>query len=169
MPSRLSKILLFFSAYFPLLTIFTAQYYEKYRMWAVVPCLIGLIALIWLAFFINLVRGSAPRRAVVESVQRKDAEVISYLFTYIFPFLELKVDDLFNVIGLSIFFLVLMILYVNSNLIHINPMLNLLGYHLYEVSLGDGTVHTILTRRSRLVRGTKLDIVLISDDLSVEK
>lgn len=169
MPSLLSKILLFLSAYFPLLTILTFQYYEKYKLWAVIPCLIGVIAVVWLALFINWVRGSAPRRAIVESVQHKDAEVISYLFTYIFPFLEFNTEDLFNTIGLSIFFLVLMILYVNSNLIHINPMLNLLGYHLYEVSLGNGTVHTILTRRSRLVRGTKLDIVIIGDDLSVEK
>jgi hypothetical protein len=115
------------------------------------------------------VRKGEPRPIEVRSVQRKDAEVIAYIFAYVFPFLGMKIEDTSNVLGLGVFFLVLMVLNVSSNMVHINPALNLLGYHVYEVSLADDDTHTLLTRRARLVRGTKLSAVLIGDDFSMEK
>ena len=41
----------------------------------------------------------------------------------------------------------LAILYVHSNMIHINPMLNLFGYHLYEITLVEGETYALLTGR----------------------
>ena len=91
------------------------------------------------------------------------------MFAYIFPFLTFDITNVSNALGLCIFFLVLMVLNVSSNMIHINPVLNLLGYHLYHVTVREGGTHTLLTRRSRLVRGTQIEAVLIGDDISMEK
>jgi len=47
-------------------------------------------------------------------------------------------------------------------MIHINPMLNLGRYHIYEVTLDDETVHALISKR-RISRGWDLPGVRISD------
>ncbi len=121
MPSILCRSVLFLSGYSPLFIIFTIQYYAKYKLWALLPLMVGAIGVIGLIVFLRWVRSGAPRPLHVESVQRKDAEVIAYIFAYVFPFLNLNVEDTANAVSLVIFFLVLMILNVSSNMIHINP------------------------------------------------
>jgi hypothetical protein len=169
MPSLLTKIMLFLSAYSPLLGIFTIQYYKVYSIWILIPFLIGVGSVIWLLIFIRWAGNSAKRQIVVESIQRKDAEVIAYLFTYVLPFLGIKLEEPSTILSLSIFFFILLVINVSSNMIHINPVLNLLGYHVYEVSSNGNLIQTLLSKRNRLVRGTKLDVVLIGDDLLMEK
>jgi hypothetical protein len=59
-------------------------------------------------------------------------------------------------------------LYINSNMIHINPMLNLFGYHLYEVTLEDGDVHSLVTRRRVRYKET-LTVIRLGDEILFEK
>lgn len=169
MPSILVRILLFISSYFPLLAIFSIQNANKESYWYLIPVITGVIACIILLIFIKWVVGSAARDEVVAEIQRKDAEVMSYIVTYIFPFMDLDFADISNLLSLGIFFLILMIIYINSNLIHINPMLNLSGYHIYEIQTPQGSKHTIISKQCRLVKGTKLQVVMIGDDLFMEK
>jgi len=169
MPSVISRAILFLSGYLPLFLIFTVQYYQHYKWWALIPLSLAAVAAVGLFMFLKWVQAGEPRPLKIENVQRKDAEVIAYIFAYVFPFLGLKIDDPANVIGLAIFFLVLMILNVSSNMVHINPALNLLGYHVYDITTVDEDSHTVITRRNRLVRGTELRVVLVSDGVSMER
>jgi hypothetical protein len=93
---------------------------------------------------------------------------MSYIVTYIIPFLAVPFNGWEQGIALLIFFLVLCILYVNSNMVHINPMLNLAGYRLYEITLDDGAVHSLITRR-RIVRGESLSVIKLGEDILMEK
>ena len=169
MPSLFARTVLFLSGYLPLFAIFTVLSPPKHRWWALLPVLIGLLATALLFAFKHWVQTSEPLPLEIQSVQRKDAEVTAHLFAYVFPFLRLDIDKGSNAIGLAIFFCVLMVLAVRSNMIHINPFLTFIGWHLYEVTLVEGGTHTLLTRRRRLVRGTKVMCVLIGDDISMEK
>lgn len=169
MPSVFIRILLFLSSYFPLFLIFTIQNYSKYGNRALIPVTIGTIALIGLSIFMWWVRGSADRREVVVSVQRKDSEVMSYIVTYIIPFIGLDLSSFANLFSLCLFFFMLMIIYINTNLIHINPMMNMVGYHIYEIENNSGTIQTIISKKSRMVRNDKLKLVMIGDNLFMEK
>lgn len=169
MPTIFSRVLLFLSAYSPLFIIFTIQNSHQYGYWAFIPVGVGLVATLWLWLFLRWIRGTAPRTIEVQAVQRKDSEVMAYMFTYIFPFLGLKFDEIANAASLGIFFLVLMVLHVSANMVHINPVLNLIGYHVYEISGESEATYTLISRRSRLTRGTHLDAVMIGDDLFMEK
>ena len=169
MPSAFARAVFFLSGYLPLFLIFTIQFFPDYRYWALIPLAVGVIAAIGLLAFMRWVQTSEARPIEIQSVQRKDAEVIAYIFAYVFPFLGLDIEDASSALGLGVFFMVLMVLNVSSNMIHINPVLNLLGYHLYEVTLAEGDAHTLITRRSRLVRGTQLESVIVGDDISMEK
>ena len=169
MPSLFARAILFLSGYMPLFVIFTIQYYPKYQHWALIPAGIGLVALIGLLVFIHRVKMSEPRSIKVQSVQRKDAEVIAYIFAYVFPFLGLNVDDPMSMIGLGVFFFVLMVLNISSNMVHINPALSLLGFHVYEVCTAEQESQTLITRKPRLVRSTEMSAVLMGDDIWMEK
>lgn len=169
MPSLFARAILFLSGYMPLFLIFTIQYYPKYQNWALVPAGLGILAFVGLLVFIRWVKRSAPRPITVQTVQRKDAEVIAYIFAYVFPFLGLNVDDPMSTIGLAVFFFVLMILNISSNMVHINPALSLMGYHVYEICTAEQESQTLITRRPRLVRSTELSAVLMGDDIWMEK
>lgn len=169
MPSVIARGILFLSGYAPLFLIFSIQYYSKYGKWALLPALLGLFAVLWMFAWIRWVRRAAPVPISVKNVRRKDAEVIAYIFAYVFPFLGLDLDNNASTIGLGVFFVVLMVLNVSSNMVHINPMLNLFGYHVYEIDTDSDEDHTIITSRSRLVRGTMLDAVTIGDEVWMEK
>ena len=169
MPSALARTILFLSGYLPLFLIFTIQSFPKYRWWALLPLATGVLAALGLLAFMRWVQSSAARPIQIVDIRRRDTEVIAYMFAYVVPFLRLDIDEGSNALGLGIFFLVLMVLNVSSNMIHVNPILSLLGYHLYRISLKDGDTHTIVTRRSRIVRGTRLECILIGDDISMEK
>ena len=67
-----------------------------------------------------------------------------------------------------IFLFALCVVYINSNMVYLNPMLNLLGFRLYEVTLRDGGEHFLLTRR-RVVRGETLSAIKVGEDILMEK
>ena len=101
-------------------------------------------------------------------MQRRDGEAMSYIVTYIIPFLALPADDRDKGAALVVFFVTLAVIYVNSQMIHINPMLNLAGFHLYEVATEDGSDSYIISRR-RIRRGATVKVVSLTDDIYFEK
>ena len=124
MLSLSTRICLFLSSYFPLFVIFTIQNYSltEFNFMALIPTIIGIVSLIWLAVFIRWTSSCESRLITVSSIQRKDAEVMSYIASYLIPFMGVDFSKLENWISLLIFFLILMVIYINSNLIHINPL-----------------------------------------------
>jgi hypothetical protein len=168
MASKLARFLLFLSSYFPLAAIFFILFVQKQRCVAVTILSIGLLGLVGLAWYLRVVQRIGPFQVTVKDIQRRDAEAMSYIVSYLIPFIAVPFNGWEQGFALSIFFVVLGVLYVNSNMIHINPMLNLAGYHLYEITLADDAVHSLITRR-RIVRGEKLSVIKAGEDILVEK
>lgn len=169
MPSLAIRILLFFSSYFPLFLILSIQNYSQNGSIALIPVSLGVLSCIGLSGFLRWVKGSAARVEKVASVQRKDSEVMAYIFTYIFPFIGIDFGKWATALSLAIFFAMLLVIYVNSNLIHINPVMAVFGYHVYEIETPEGSTHTVISRRSRLIKGQLMRVVMIGDDLFLEK
>lgn len=168
MGSILARLLLFLSSYFPLSLIFFLIFVEK-DLWIAISILtVGVIGLIGLSLYMQKADMFGPMQIKITSIQRRDGEAMSYIVTYVIPFLSVPFSGWRQGIALSIFFVVLGILYVNSNMIHINPMLNLAGYHIYEIALEDGSIHSLITKR-RIVRGEILKTIKIGEDILLEK
>ena len=129
---------------------------------------LGVVGLVGLATYFRMVQKLNALTITVGEIQRKDAEAMAYIVSYIIPFLSIPFGDWQEGVALCIFFVVLGILYVNSNLIHINPMLNLAGYHLYEITLKDGGNHALISRR-RIIRGETLSAIKLGEDIFLEK
>ncbi|MBA7696223.1 hypothetical protein ES703_104866 [subsurface metagenome] len=169
MPSVLARLILVVSGYFPLFLILTVRYFHEYKEWALVPTLIGVIALLGLVLFFNWTRASEPIPTTINDIQRRDSEVVTYLLTYIFPFLNVDISNIPAAASLGIFFTVLIILNVSANIVHINPMLNLAGFHIYKVRFDGKEEQTLLTRRPRLLEGTAVRLIFLSDEVYLEK
>jgi len=104
----------------------------------------------------------------VASITRLDSESLNYIVAYVIPFLAIPYAQDSQGIALLIFFVVLAILFVKSNMLHINPMLNLVGYHLYKVTNEEGIEFPLITRR-RILRGERLSVIKLGDEILLEK
>lgn len=168
MPNALTRLLLFLSSYFPLSLIFFFVLFSEHRYVAGGILICGVVGLLWMLLYLRMVQHLSGIQVRVAGLQRRDAEAMAYIVTYIIPFLAIPFGGWKEGMALSIFFVVIGILYVNSNMIHVNPMLNLFGYHLYEVTLEDGDVHSLITRR-RIRHRETLTAVRLGDEILLEK
>ena len=168
MPSSLTRLLLFLSSYFPLSAIFFVILVHDHCCAAIGILAIGVTGLVWMLLYLRKAQSLGAMQVKIAGFQKRDAEAMAYIVTYIIPFMVIPLHEWKEGISLTIFFVVLGILYVNSNLIHINPMLNLFGYHLYEITLEDGGVHSLVARRSIRHRET-VNVVKIGDEIFLEK
>lgn len=69
---------------------------------------------------------------ILKKIDNKNSETISYIATYIIPFLFTDFSKIIDMISISIVFLMIFSLYVNSSLLIINPILNI-KYALFEI------------------------------------
>jgi hypothetical protein len=128
---------------------------------------LGLLGVVGIGIYMLAVRRLNPLRVEIASVSRKDGEAMSYIVTYLLPFLDATSGSAEKGIGLAIFFFVLGVLYINSNMIHINPMLNMFGYHIYEIELSNGDTYSLISK-SNVRRGKNLPTVKMSNDVLLE-
>jgi hypothetical protein len=163
MPSLFVRCLLFISSYFPLTVIFGILLWEKHLLWAIIILLIGISGLIVLFLYFALI---APRRAksheTVTELDRHDGDVLSYVASYLVPFVSLDLTGA-QVWAVIVFLAVLLIIYVNSNMIYINPMLNILGYHLYEIKIAKNETSFYLLTRQHIGRRSVVHVARIGD------
>lgn len=168
MATFLVRIVLFLSSYAPLFALFAVKQYSHSHTIAYIFSAISLLSLLVLYAFIHTSKSIEPSTVVVKQHIARDGDAMSYIVTYLVPFLDVKFTELDNVIGLGIIFLVLGILYVNSNMVYMNPVLNLVGFHIFDTRTGDDRPMVIITRRSFLASNAQLQVVLFGDYAGLE-
>jgi len=169
MPNAFTRVILFFSSYAPLFLILAIRSWVDNRLLAVSLAAIAGVSVIVLWAFIRKARTLAAGKLAIGSVISRDGDAMSYIVTYLLPFLAVDFKNVSDVVSLGIVFGVIGLLYVNSNLIHTNPLLNLARYHVFEVQDADGKTTALITRRSYVRNGTELDVVALGDYVSMEK
>ena len=64
--------------------------------------------------------------------------------------------------------LLVALLYVNSRMIQVNPILNLLGYHIFEVRSDVGKTSALITKRSYLAPDDQIKVVSLDNYVLLE-
>lgn len=168
MPSLLARILLFFSSYAPLSVMLVLLLWNKAPIVAAVSGGLALLSVAGMLICLQVVnRIAGVSTKILDCHSRGDA-AMSYIVTYIIPFLAVAFSDWQQAAALGVFFVILGFLYVNSDMIHINPTLNLFGYRLYEVTLADGSTYSLIAH-GRVQRGRTLQLVRLGDEIQFEK
>jgi hypothetical protein len=168
MPSLLVRFLLCLSSYFPLTVIFAIQLLSKGEHWgAVLSLVLGFCGLVGIHVYLKFSLRLNPIKITIESVCRKDGEAMSYIVSYLLPFVALPWGDVASCLSMGVFLFVLVILYMNSDMMHINPMLNLMGWHVYEITLSDGEARSLISKR-RARKGREASVIQMGDDIFLE-
>jgi hypothetical protein len=96
---------------------------------------IAAASVLTLRLVLGIAQAQAPERYELLGITPKGGDVAAYVVTYLIPFLDVRFDDLAQMLSLLVLFVSIGLVYVNSNLIYVNPVLSALGFHLYEVEL----------------------------------
>lgn len=97
---------------------------------------------------------SQEKRIDVQKIESMDKDVLSFLLAYMLPLMSSKGAEYdWWVVGLVVT-LILMVLW-QAQLIHVNPLLGLFGYHFYKVSSASGQSVLLISRSGRLTAGDR--------------
>ncbi len=81
------------------------------------------------------------------SIKTVDNEIVGFLLVYMLPLIYQPTPNF----SISIFIFVSLLFFIviyNSNLYHFNPILSVLGYHFYEVSIDGGITYVLITKKT---------------------
>jgi hypothetical protein len=122
---------LFLSSYSPALLILAVRSFD--HSWGLFGASLGVAVLTDVAFllFMKVAQQGGPFRAKVKDVEPQDAELAAYVATYLLPFVVVFGATIQDVIALALFLFFIGLLWVNSGMIYLNPLLALLGYHVF--------------------------------------
>jgi hypothetical protein len=161
--SGFAKACLFLSSYIPLWGILILFHLDNWGIWLAVPAAALIGGAVGLLILWNwVVSGSAQEVAVDYSV-RQDADSVAYIVTYILPFLTLAISSVYEVIGILALFLTIMLVYVSSDMLYVNPVLSALGWHAHSIHTKGGAELVVLTRRRLIREGQVLHAVRLGD------
>ena len=96
----------------------------------------GLVGLFFLLSNMRRRASSNGKLVKVVDIENKNSESISYLFTYIIPFVFQDLSSVTNVFAVGVLLVVTYLIYSNSSMILINPTLSM-TYSLYHVEYED--------------------------------
>lgn len=158
---------MFLSSYSPLFALLAYTGRHDRRIWVTLisACVVSIVGLLIVMLTLRGQRG--PALTVAHS-RPQDGEVMSYIAAYLIPFLGLDVATQSGAVTLVVFLLVLMVVYVNSSLLFVNPVLSCGGYRCFEVEDVDGHAYSVLTRRLDVPPGTTFHPAQISRFIRVE-
>lgn len=169
MVAGVTKVLLFLSSYLPLWIVLIIVNGRQLGWLVLAPIgaliggVIGLIALF------KWVRSESAVPLVIGAVERNDIENVTYVVTYLFPFVGNYLTDQTTAAGLAILFVFVMAVYVRADLIHINPVLTLLGWHIYRIESVDGNELILMSDQKGVKRGSTLAVVRVAEGLWRER
>jgi hypothetical protein len=132
--------------------------YLKYFGLSTLLILASIAGLIGLLIFLSNIKQVALTngdRVRVVDIDNKSSEAITYLFTYIIPFVFQDLSSWPDIISICVLLSVTYFIYVNSTLILINPTLNW-KYALYLADYTDDLVPSPKILRAMIMTEQKL-------------
>lgn len=169
MPTIFIRWMLFFSSYFPLTVILLILFVTQNPKLAWISFSIGTFGLLFTLIYFGISLKAAPIQVKVVERQEKEGDVMGYIASYIVPLVTFPLNGWQQILTLLVFILVLGVIYTNSSMIRINPMLSFLGYRLYEITVEGSTDAYSLLSRHNIKRGENKFIVVVGRGIYLEK
>jgi hypothetical protein len=164
-----ARVVLFLSSYVPLGLIFALLYWQRQDVvvWASIGLSVagtlGLIAVVW-----GTSRDVEPVQDKVVDCRLRGDEVMGYIAGYLLPFLSIDLSSGRVLAAVAVFLAVLCYLYVTTDMIYINPTLNLLGFKVYEVTLQSEGVRSLISQR-RPKQGDPVDVIRLTHGIFISR
>ena len=167
------KVVLFFSSYTPLFIILLFKNFSQtgfsLSIFSIILTIIILLPNIFILLYVKK-RASAdnPKNVTISYKEEMNSVYIGYLMTYVIPFLSFEYINIWDVASLLLLLSIICYIYINSNLLYINIMLNLLDYNLFKIKDVDENEYMLISRSKKLLLNHTIQITSISDSFVVE-
>lgn len=135
MPNRFFAFGLFLSSYSPAFLILAVRAFD--RCWGLFAVSLALAVVSAGAFlaFIHFARQGGPFQGEVLDVEPRDFELAAYVASYLLPFVTVIGAGAQDIIALALFLVFIGVIWVNTGLVYLNPLLSIAGYHVYIVTI----------------------------------
>jgi hypothetical protein len=150
----ITKLALFATSYSPLfILIIIKQVYDNWGFFyfgglteEAIKCFcsnffVSAILFIFLLFgiigcflFLSRQKKKTGDSVVITEVNNKNSESIGYIATYIIPFIFQSFNSIYEVISILFIFVIIYYIYINSNMLLVNPFLNMFKYSIFEIT-----------------------------------
>ena len=149
MPSMPIRALLFVSSFAPLL--FAMGVLDSFgKGWVSIALYAAsALGLVVVGGGVLLAERAGRDQMRIDSSTARDADMLSYVVTYLLPFLGLSVHTGRERVAVAVVFAMLAVLYIQAGLFYVNPLLGLFGLRLFDVESG-GDRYVLLTRRTEV-------------------
>lgn len=165
------KFSLFISAYTPLFLIIILKYIDFNF---INPCSITIILiysipiiisnLIWIIIFKITKEWTKQTFTVKKSVDRT-SDALNYVIAYIIAFIGFQFIKWQDWVSFIILLIVICFIYINSNLIFVNPLLNVFGYKIYDIEVEEGGNIILITKKKSIKINEKIKMRFLSDNI----
>lgn len=150
-----AKFALFLSSYIPLWLAMALKTGDITIVFRDVPVpVISVIFFLTVLLSSFVLRGTfslrkqkEPKFQDIESYKSRHDLLTSYLIAYVFPFVGLDYSLPVNWLIFGIFFITLAAIQIRSTQLHVNPVLAVLGYRIYEIEDGGKGTNMLVTKR----------------------
>ena len=138
-PRFLTSVLLFVSGYSPLFLILAIQdfsFHDTMRFAnpkAVLFLFLLIIVSVGLLWFTVSKIGRGSMSVKVKSIKNRSSDLVNYTIPYILSFFGFDLSDIADIISLSIFLSIMLIITIQTKAIFLNPVLAMMGYGLYDL------------------------------------
>jgi len=142
----LQKLLLVLTAFAPVMLTFAAVYWFDNEQKLALGLVGGTVLLVLACVtVINLSSSQLAKNPVtIKTIKPADKEIVGFVLAYLLPLARgSQFDGVPMFIALGVFLLIVM----TSNAYHTNPLLGLIGYHFYEVTIEE-VGYTLLSKRN---------------------
>jgi hypothetical protein len=144
--SRFAQIALAGTALAPVLLVWAAATYATHWVEAVAAVTVAfLLVVICLGILALARRGLQVEPVAIKRATRLDKEALAFLLTYALPLIA-QGDDRTNLAAQAVFVVVVGLVVVQLQILHVNPLLGILGFHFYEIERADGDSALVVSR-----------------------
>jgi hypothetical protein len=144
MASLILRSRLFLSSYAPLFLILAIRFRDP-----ILQLVMGALTFVGVAALLLVMRKAKeidPDPHLVLTVADRGAEVAGYVATYLLPFVTVEEPTVRDLAGYVLFFIVVGVVYVRSDMVQINPLLYLTRYRVWAITTSDGWAGYLVSR-----------------------
>lgn len=162
MPSVLSRVVFFLSSFSPLLLVFSLLDTWGRGLPSIICAVTAGLAVVFLLLILWWAKMYRTAILCAKVARRKDVEALTYIASFLLPFLTVSTDSLKQKIALGIFMCLIALFYISGETYFWNPILSLLGYRAIEIELRAAEVATLITARSHVPVGAEITAVRLA-------
>jgi len=129
-------------------------------IWSLLSIVFAVVATVSLVLLLGARSATNAQPHTIRQSTDESGEVPAFLLAYVFPFVFLTVTDLRDVLAYLVFALFLLVLVLRTNLWQTNPLLLLVGLHIYSVETHTGFSGILFSRKRPIVDQTVNAVML---------